>query len=411
MSDRRSRAACPSATVPGVLLACCAAPVILTIDYAVVSVLAPDIRAALGLSDGELAWIFAAYSAGYGAFLLAAGRCADRYGARRVLMGGLALFAAAAVAVATARTPATAIAARAVQGAAAAALFAASLAALSAAHGNAAFAGAIGVGFTVGGLAGGVVAAVGSWRWGVVLTVPCCLAAAALATRIPPVRQDSPTVSWRVALGVGAVVAAGAAGTSLAGLPATAVAAAAIAAFALRRGGWRAAVACSATMVLTGTCVAGTLAIAVLLQADHGPVTTGAALACFGVAALPAVRLAGRTPTVPAAAAALAIQGAALIAAGAAHGGALVAACVAALGFGHVLGNAATADLALGRAEPARVIGHGVVAGTLGSAQRLGGALGPLLLVPDPTGLALGGAAALVAAGLCLVAGRHILVR
>ena len=381
------------------MLACCAAPVILTIDYALVSVLAPEIRAELGLSDAELAWIFAAYSAGYGAFLLAAGRCADLYGTRRVLVAGLVLFAGAAVAVSTATTPATAIAARAVQGAAAAAMFAASLSAMS----GAVFAGAIGVGFTAGSLAGGAVGALGSWRAGFALSVPCCLVAAALAGRLEPSRRVQPSAGWPTALGVGGLVAAGTAGTSLVGLPATAVAATALVAFALGLGARPAAVACGATMILTGTCVAGTLAIALRLQDGRSALATGVVLACFGLATLPAARAAGRGPPAALVAAALAAQGVALIGAATVRADLAVAACVAALGFGHVLGNAATADVAA-RTAPAQ----GVIAGTLGSAQRLGGALGPLLLAPTAGGLALGGAVALVAAAVAGFALLHV---
>jgi YNFM family putative membrane transporter len=278
-------------------------------------------------------------------------------------------------------------------------MFAASLSALSAARGTAAFAGAIGVGFTAGSLVAGAVAAVGSWRAALVLTVPCCLAAAVLATRLERGRRGPPGVSWPVALGVGAIVAGGAAGTSLAGLPATAVAAAAIVAFAHHLGARPVAVACAAGLVLNGTCVAGTLAIALLLQDGHGPLATGGILGCFGVVALPAARLAARRAPGPLVAAGLAVQGAALAGAAATRAELAVAGCVAALGFGHVLGSAATADLAT-RATPA----HGVVAGALGSAQRLGGALGPLLLAPTPNGLALAGAAGLVTAALAWLA-------
>lgn len=93
-----------------------------------VNVALPQIRAGVGLSDAGTTWVVNAYGLAFGALLLAGGRIGDLLGRRRVLMAGLALFAAASLAAGLAASSPVLIAARAVQGLGAAAIAPAALA-------------------------------------------------------------------------------------------------------------------------------------------------------------------------------------------------------------------------------------------------------------------------------------------
>ncbi|WP_406306628.1 MFS transporter [Streptomyces sp. NBC_00885] len=114
---------------PGaVLAALAAAQFTVMLATSIVNVALPQIRAGVGLSDGGTTWVVNAYGLAFGALLLAGGRAADLLGRRRVLIAGLALFAAASLSAGLATTPGVLIAARAVQGLAAAAIAPAALA-------------------------------------------------------------------------------------------------------------------------------------------------------------------------------------------------------------------------------------------------------------------------------------------
>src|SRR5262245_37927655 len=53
---------------------------------------APSMRRALGASFGQIQLAVAGYALVYAAFLIAGGRLGDRYGRKRVLMAGMAIF-------------------------------------------------------------------------------------------------------------------------------------------------------------------------------------------------------------------------------------------------------------------------------------------------------------------------------
>ncbi|MFJ9641462.1 MFS transporter [Streptomyces sp. NPDC101206] len=123
------RAAAPRAPRPGaVLAALAAAQFTVMLATSIVNVALPQIRAGAGLSDGGTTWVVNAYGLAFGALLLAGGRVADLLGRRRVLVAGLALFAAASLAAGLATSPGVLIAARALQGLGAAAIAPAALA-------------------------------------------------------------------------------------------------------------------------------------------------------------------------------------------------------------------------------------------------------------------------------------------
>ncbi|MGW6918179.1 MFS transporter [Kitasatospora sp. NPDC054939] len=124
----RSAPAARTASPGAALAALAAAQFTVMLATSIVNVALPQIRAGVGLSDGAITWVVNAYGLAFGALLPAGGRAADLLGRRRVLLAGLALFAASSLAAGLATDPAALIAARSVQGLAAAAIAPAALA-------------------------------------------------------------------------------------------------------------------------------------------------------------------------------------------------------------------------------------------------------------------------------------------
>ena len=160
----------------------------------IVNVALPQIRAGAGLSDGDTTWVVNAYGLAFGALLLAGGRAADMLGRRRVLILGLALFAAASLGAGLASSAGTLIAARAVQGLGAAAIAPAALALAmelspSGAERGRALAvwGAVsGAGGAGGVLLGGVLTQAWGWSWiFYCVAIGSALVAAAVVLLVP----------------------------------------------------------------------------------------------------------------------------------------------------------------------------------------------------------------------------------
>lgn len=125
MSSTRkgARAVRPGAAL--VVLA--AAQFAVALSTSIVNVALPAVRDGVGLSDSGMSWVVNSYGLAFGALLLLGGRTADLVGRRRVLLGGLALFAAASVAAGLATGPWALITARTAQGVGAAAVAPAAL--------------------------------------------------------------------------------------------------------------------------------------------------------------------------------------------------------------------------------------------------------------------------------------------
>lgn len=136
------------------------------LDTTIVNIALPQIGTGLSVSPGGLAWVVDAYTLVFAALLLPAGSACDRYGARRVYLTGVAVFALASIGCALAPNAGLLIAARALQGVGAAAVVPATLALLAELFTDpAARATAVGMW----GAAGGVAAAVGPLLGGVLL--------------------------------------------------------------------------------------------------------------------------------------------------------------------------------------------------------------------------------------------------
>lgn len=100
----------------GVLIGLTLVTFLLLLDDTAVSVALPSIQKQLGLGFGGLEWVVNAYTLTIAAFTLMAGRLADRNGARRIFLIGLAIFVIGSLSAGISPTPAALIAFRAAQG-------------------------------------------------------------------------------------------------------------------------------------------------------------------------------------------------------------------------------------------------------------------------------------------------------
>ena len=78
---------------PIVLLTCCTALFVSSMNAALINVALPSIRADLGASAAQLQWLVDAYTLVLGTLLLASGSLADRFGRKKAFILGLGLFA------------------------------------------------------------------------------------------------------------------------------------------------------------------------------------------------------------------------------------------------------------------------------------------------------------------------------
>jgi MFS family permease len=69
----------------------------LILAISVLNIVLPDIQRDFGLSRGELALLGASYGMSFSGLLLLGGRLTDRYGARRILLAGVAVFGASSM--------------------------------------------------------------------------------------------------------------------------------------------------------------------------------------------------------------------------------------------------------------------------------------------------------------------------
>ena len=163
------------------------------LDTLVVSTALTTLRLDLGASIDQLEWTVNGYNLSFAVLLMTAAALGDRLGRRRMFAAGLALFAVASAACALAPTIGWLIAARVVQGMGAALIMTLALALVSSAFSPERRGWALGIFFSLTGLAvasgpliGGAVTEGISWQWIFWLNVPLGLALAPLAlARIP----------------------------------------------------------------------------------------------------------------------------------------------------------------------------------------------------------------------------------
>ncbi len=167
------------------------------IDGSVVNVALPAIGTSLKASGPDLQWVVNAYLLPLSALLLLGGGAGDRFGRRRLLVGGIVLFAVASGLCALAPSLPWLLAGRVLQGIGAAVLMPNSLAVLGSSFAGPKRGQAIGTWAAVGAIAGavgpllggGLVDAVG-WRSIFLINLPVAAGAVVLALRFVPESRD-----------------------------------------------------------------------------------------------------------------------------------------------------------------------------------------------------------------------------
>jgi DHA2 family methylenomycin A resistance protein-like MFS transporter len=270
------------------------------LDTTALTVALPSLARDLGAGVEGLAWITDAYTLTFAGGLLAGGVIADRRGADRTFMAGLAGFVVLSLACAAAPSAAWLVAARALLGVAGALLLPASLALVAATETDptrrsraiAAWAAISAAALAAGPVLGGVLVAAAGWRAIFVLNAPVGLAAALLlrgrmpavprrSARVAPLGQAAvlvavTAITWALIRGGTADVAGGLAVAALAALVA-ARAEPAVPPELLRRAAYRGALGGG---LVVGAALAGELFLMTLeLQRARGlgPIATGAA--------------------------------------------------------------------------------------------------------------------------------------
>src|ERR1700739_2260638 len=169
------------------------------LDGTVVNTALPTIGRELGAGLTDQQWVLDGYLLTLSALLLSGGAAGDRYGRRRVVVAGLAVFTAASLACGLAPTIGWLIGARLVQGVGAAALVPGSLALIDAGitdddRGRVVgiWAGMSGVTTALGPFLGGWLVDAASWRWVFFLNVPLAIAVAWIAAgHVPESRNPT----------------------------------------------------------------------------------------------------------------------------------------------------------------------------------------------------------------------------
>jgi EmrB/QacA subfamily drug resistance transporter len=195
--DHGHPAGAPSTAVAGrqwlALTLLALAQFMLIVDITVVQVALPSIGADLGLGREALTWVVTTYTLVFGGLMVLGGRLTDAFGARRVLLVGLAVFTLASLACGLAPTGAWLIAARAGQGLGAALLSPAALATITTTfHGRdrnralGVWAAIGGTGAAVGVLLSGVLVTGPGWEWAFFINVPIGVLVLLLLPRITP---------------------------------------------------------------------------------------------------------------------------------------------------------------------------------------------------------------------------------
>jgi EmrB/QacA subfamily drug resistance transporter len=162
-----------------VLALTASASFMISLDSQVVTTALSVMRTDLGASMELLEWTVNAYVLSFAVLLLGGSALGDRFGRRRMLMAGLALFTAASAACGAAPNVAILIGARAIQGMGAAMIMPLAMALLSSAYSAAdrgkalgIFASITGAAMIAGPVLGGAIAAGAAWQWIFWINVP-----------------------------------------------------------------------------------------------------------------------------------------------------------------------------------------------------------------------------------------------
>ena len=162
-----------------VLLCASGVSFMIMLDSNIVAVSLPSIARDLNATFADIEWVVSAYVLTFAALLMPSGALADRYGRRRMLIVGLAVFVLASLLCGLASSALVLNAARALQGVGAAIELSAALAVLGHAFQGAERAKAfgfwgtvVGVAVAVGPLVGGLITSTLGWRFAFFVNLP-----------------------------------------------------------------------------------------------------------------------------------------------------------------------------------------------------------------------------------------------
>ena len=198
------------------LLAACAGGYLAFLDTTIVNTSFPDVAASFPeASRAELSWVLDAYFIVLAALLVPAGGVADRLGRKRTFLVGIGLFIVTSLGCALAPTWELLVAARVLQGVAAAIIAPVSLALVLPEFDKAARAAGVGIWGAAAALAaasgpplGGVLVEVADWRWIFLVNIPLGLAVLAVGRRALTESRDEQATGLPDLLGAALVVVA-----------------------------------------------------------------------------------------------------------------------------------------------------------------------------------------------------------
>jgi EmrB/QacA subfamily drug resistance transporter len=183
-------AAAPTRTNWWTLIAVCGATFMLLVDITIVQVALPRIHTELHTSFTELEWVIDAYSLTLAALVLMSGSLADRFGRKRVFVGGVAIFTISSLLCGIAQSGPTLDLARALQGVGGATMFATALALIAQDYQGrergtaiAYWSATVGGAVAIGPLLGGALTDAFGWRWVFFVNLPIGAIVLAIAAR------------------------------------------------------------------------------------------------------------------------------------------------------------------------------------------------------------------------------------
>ena len=180
-----------------VIAACAISMLIVQMDWFALNLALPAIGRRFNVPTTDLQWVVSGYMLSIGALMVTAGRLADIFGHRRVIVIGLAIFGIVSIVCGSAPDEWFLIVARVVHGIGAALIFPVSIAVVSSTFSGARQARAIGVvlgvsaiGQALGPFVGGTFAEYLNWRGVFFINVPFCIAAIYLMLRYVKESRD-----------------------------------------------------------------------------------------------------------------------------------------------------------------------------------------------------------------------------
>ncbi|HXY43365.1 MAG TPA: MFS transporter [Acidimicrobiales bacterium] len=197
-----------------ILLVLCLSLLVVVIDNTVLNTALPTLARVLHASTSSLQWIMDAYTLCFAALLIPAGALGDRYGRRRSLLAGLAVFAVGSLAASLTSSAGLLICTRVVMGLGAAFVMPATLSILNAVfppkerpHAIAAWSAVAGVGIVIGPTLGGLL--LSHFWWGSIFLVNLPLVALAVVGVLRTLPETAEPAGRRLdLLGTGLIGAA-----------------------------------------------------------------------------------------------------------------------------------------------------------------------------------------------------------